>query len=298
MSIESQFDQIAVVGVTTLRDLDIKCLQSMSKAKVIIFDCIKDVADTIIDETDCLLVNIRTEINASLLAAARKLRYIGVYGSSLSNIDIEAATRLRIQVDKVVNYCDIETAEFVLFVAYALARGLLRDDWPEYPYSLYGKTLGIVGMGSVGMSLCQLVRGIGMRVLYYSRTRKPELEDGCIIYSSLEDVVSNSDIISLQVPPHTQALTAEDFSRMRDSAVLINTCIGQVFREEDAIAWLSFRPNTVIFDAIAAQTYERIFSQGNAIRVEHAAYATAESISRRQEKFIQNVRTFIQGIAE
>lgn len=299
MSIASKFDQIAIVGITTLDDQNTKCLQSISKAEVANFNCLEDAGDTIIDQTDCLLVNIQTEINASLLTAAMNLRYIGVYGSSLNNIDMEAATRLGIQVDKVTDYCDTETAEFVLFVAYALARGLLRDNWPAYPYSLYGKTLGIVGMGSVGISLCKLARGVGMRIVYYSRTRKPEIEDACITYSSLKNVMCSSDIISLHVPPHTQVLTAQDFACMRNSAVLVNTCIGQVFCEEGLIKWLLCPSNTAIFDAIAASSYERIFSQSNAIRVEQAAYATSESISRRRHKFIQNVRTFlIQTLAK
>ncbi|MEH2004552.1 NAD(P)-dependent oxidoreductase [Nostoc sp.] len=287
------FDQLVIVGITTLRDQDLKCLQSISKAQVAIFSSIEDVVDPIVSQTDCLLVNIQTIVDASLLKKVTKLRYIGVYGSSLRNIDIEVATRLGIQVSPVVGYCDTETAEFVIFVAYALARGLLRDDWPEFPYSLHGKTMGIIGMGKTGTSLCKLARGIGMGVLYYSRTLKPELEDTYIAYSKLEDVVSKSDIISLHVPPYTQALSAEDFSYMRNSAVLVNTCIGQVFREEDLIKWLSLRSNTAIFDSIAARAYERVFLQSNVIRVERAAYATSESIMRLREKLIQNARTFL-----
>ncbi|NER94317.1 MAG: hypothetical protein F6J86_10830 [Symploca sp. SIO1B1] len=287
------FDQLVIVGITTLDDQDLKYLQSISKAKVTTWSCIEDVAELLVPEMDGLLVSIRTKIDASLLEKARKLRYIGVSGSSLNNIDMEAATRLGIQVSNVVGYCDTETAEFVIFVAYALARGVLRKDWPEFPYSLHGKTLGIIGMGRTGTSLCKLARGIGMHVLYYSRTRKPELEDTCIAYSKLEDVVFKSDIISLHVPPHTQALTAKDFSRMRHSAVLVNTCIGQIFREEDLIKWLSLRSNTAIFDSISARAYERVFSQKNAIRLEAAAYATSESMMRIREGLLQNARTFL-----
>jgi lactate dehydrogenase-like 2-hydroxyacid dehydrogenase len=296
MSKEFTFNRITIIGIAELPNSILNLLQDLSQAEVIVFEKIEDVNETIIHQTDCLLVSIRVKINASVLTVAKKLRYIGVYGSSLNNIDLDIATQLGICVSKIVGYCDRETAEFIIFAVGALVRGLLRDDWPKIPYSLYGKTFGIVGMGNVGMSLSQLAISMGMQVLYYSKTRKTTLENHQLRYADLQQLLSQSDVISLHVPPHVRALTTEDFSYLRHQTILVNTCIGSVFDDQDLIKWLSCSENTVIFDALAAQTYPNVFSRSNVIRCKPSAYATLESISTRQEKFIQNLYDFIENV--
>ncbi|KZL51069.1 hypothetical protein A2T98_04145 [Nodularia spumigena CENA596] len=296
MSKEFTFNRITIIGIAELPEPILDRFQELSQAEIIIFEKIEDANETIINQTDCLLVSIRININASFLTESKKLKYVGVYGSSLNNIDLDMATQLGICVSKVVGYCDRETAEFVILVVGALVRGLLRNHWPEFPYSLHGKTLGIVGMGNVGMSLSRLAISMGMQVLYYSKNRKPTLENHQLKYADLPQLLSQSDIISLHVPPHVRALTTKDFSYLRRQAILVNTCIGRVFDEQDLIKWLSCSDNTVIFDALAAQTYPNVFSQSNAIRCQQSAYATLESISTRQEKFIQNLYDFIENV--
>jgi phosphoglycerate dehydrogenase-like enzyme len=296
MSKKFTFNRITIIGIAELPDSILNLLQDLSQAEVIVFEKSEDANETIINQTDCLLVSIRVKINASVLNVAKKLRYIGVYGSSLNNIDLDIATQLGICVSKVVGYCDRETAEFIIFAVGAVVRGLLRHDWPKIPYSLYGKTLGIVGMGNVGMSLSQLAISMGMQVFYYSKTRKTALENHQLRYADLQQLLSQSDVISLHVPPHVRALTTEDFSYLRHQTILVNTCIGRVFDDQDLIKWLSCSENTVIFDAIAAQTYPRVSSQSNAIRCKQSAYSTLESISSRQDKFMQNVYDFIESI--
>jgi hypothetical protein len=296
MSKTFTFNQVTIVGIAELPNSILDRIQSLSQAEVVIFNQIEDANDIILHQTDCLLVSIRVRVDVALLTAVKKLRYIGVYGSSLNNIALDIAARRGICVSKVVGYCDRETAEFVIFAVGALVRGFLRQDWPKFPYSLYGKTLGIVGMGNVGISLSQLAIGMGMQILYYSKTRKPTLENHQLKYANLPQLLAQSDVISLHVPPHVQALTREDFSYLRSQAILVNTCIGRVFDEQDLIPWLSCSDNTVVFDAIAAQTYPRVFSQSNAIRCQQSAYSTSESISSRQEKFMQNLYDFIESI--
>jgi lactate dehydrogenase-like 2-hydroxyacid dehydrogenase len=297
MSKKFTFNRITIIGIAELPNSILNLLQDLSQAEVIVFEKIEDANETIIHQTDCLLVSIRVKINASVLTVTKKLRYIGVYGSSLNNIDLDIANQLGICVSKVVGYCVRETAEFIIFAVGALVRGLLRHDWPKIPYSLYGKTLGIVGMGNVGMSLSRLAISMGMQVLYYSKTRKPTLENHLLKYADLQQLLSQSDVISLHVPPHVRALTTEDFSYLRRrQAILVNTCIGRVFDEQDLIKWLSYSENNVIFDALADQSYSNVFFQSNVIRCKPSAYATLESISTKQEKFIKNVSDFIENV--
>ncbi len=89
MSKKFTFNRITIIGIAELPDSILNLLQDLSQAEVIVFEKSEDANETIINQTDCLLVSIRVKINASVLNVSKKLRYIGVYGSSLNNIDLD-----------------------------------------------------------------------------------------------------------------------------------------------------------------------------------------------------------------
>ncbi|MHA1829689.1 MAG: NAD(P)-dependent oxidoreductase, partial [Candidatus Heimdallarchaeaceae archaeon] len=106
----------------------------------------------------------------------------------------------------------------------------------------YGKTLGIIGFGRIGQAVARRAQGFGMKVLYYSRTRKPELEKELgVEYASLHDLISQSDYVSLHTPysPETHHLIAEkELNLMKPTAYLINTARGKVVNEKRLIEHL------------------------------------------------------------
>ena len=100
MSKEFTFNRITIIGIAELPEPILDRFQELSQAEIIIFEKIEDTNETIIHQTDCLLVSIRININASFLTESKKLKYVGVYGSSLNNIDLDMATQLGICVSK------------------------------------------------------------------------------------------------------------------------------------------------------------------------------------------------------
>lgn len=116
--------------------------------------------------------------------------------------------------------------------------GQMRYNWPGIPgvNGLYGKTIGIIGMGEIGSLACQKARALGMRVLYFNRTRLPEAyEAACgVEYRTLDELLEESDIVSLHATFHAgggKLIDAERLARMKRGAIFINTGRGQLVDE-------------------------------------------------------------------
>lgn len=201
-----------------------------------------------IADADALIVRNRTQVNLALLAAAPKLRVVGRLGVGLDNIDVLACAKRGIEVIPATGANALAVAEYVIATAMLLLRGayaasaeVVAGDWPRTQLSngreIAGKTLGVVGLGSIGRLTAQLARGLGMRIVGCDPDLPPSspvwVEEG-VGCAALDAVLRDADVVTLHVPaaPRTRRLIdASRLSAMKPDAVLINTSRGGVVDE-------------------------------------------------------------------
>ncbi|GAA5916262.1 hypothetical protein JCM6882_005061 [Rhodosporidiobolus microsporus] len=174
------------------------------------------------------------------------LQFIASNGAGYDAIDITAATSHRVQVANVPTVVDAPTADTALFLLLGALRqfgraqkNLREGKWHQdlgLSNDPAGKVLGIVGMGGIGRAFAHRARALGMTIRYHNRSQlSPELEDGAEYISSLDELLSTADVVSLNLPLNAKTkhtMGAAQFKRMKKSAVLVNTARGGVVDEQ------------------------------------------------------------------
>jgi (S)-sulfolactate dehydrogenase len=198
---------------------------------------------------DGLIVRNRTQVDAALVAAAVRLKVIGRLGVGLDNIDVPACEARGIQVIPARGANALAVAEYVIGAAMHLLRGtflasesVAAGEWPRNALShgreIAGKTLGVVGFGSIGQLTGRLARALGMTVIGFDA----QIPASAAVWAEqhtaprrFDDLLRNADVVSLHVPltPATRHLIdAEKLALMKPDAVLINSARGGVVDEE------------------------------------------------------------------
>ncbi len=201
-----------------------------------------------IADVDGLLCLLTDRIDAEVLAAAPRLKIVANMAVGYNNIDVAAATARRVAVTNTPGVLTETTADLAFALILATMRRLGEAErflragkWKHWSATLllgsdvYGKTLGIVGMGAIGKAVARRARGFDMPLLYHNRKpdRAAEAELGAR-YVSLDELLSQADIVTLHTPytPETHHLIgAPELKRMKPSAFLINTARGAVVDE-------------------------------------------------------------------
>ena len=197
---------------------------------------------------DGLIVRNRTHVNAALLESAPRLAVVGRLGVGLDNIDLPACDARNIVVIPAIGANAQAVAEYVIATAMLLLRGaygstqpVARGEWPRPALSngreLGGKTLGLIGFGSIGRLTGRLARALGMRVIAFdanvpASTAVWDVEATTAM--PFDAVLANADVVSLHVPltPETRNLIdAENVAKLKSDAILINTARGGVVDE-------------------------------------------------------------------
>ena len=192
------------------------------------------------------LINIMDRLDGPTMNAAPNLKIISQLGVGVDHIDVAEATRRGILVGNTPGVLAKSTADLAFTLLMCAARRVSESDhWVRdkrwqlafHPLGwlgvdIHGSTLGIIGMGEIGLEMVKRAQGFDMKVVYFSRTRKPELETQYgIEYADRPDLLSGSDFVSLHVPltPETHHFIGEaDLRMMKPTAILINTARGPV----------------------------------------------------------------------
>lgn len=254
-----------------------------------------------IGDADCVLVSWRTPIGRDILDACPSIKYIGLccslYGEQSSNVDLVAAQERGIVVTGVKDYGDEGTVEFIFASLINLYLGLGKRWWSDEPTELAGKTLGIVGMGTVGRMVAAVAKCFGMNVLYYSRTRKQDVEAAGAGYRELGELLPQCDVVTVHLPRNAQLFGEDEFALMRGQAVFVNTSLGQPYDEKAFFDWIRKRSgNYAVFDLSGSGTLaERFRAHENIILHPRSSGLTAEAKVRLTEKVLQNMVDFLRG---
>lgn len=200
-----------------------------------------------IDGLLCLLTD---KIDGDLLDLNPNLKVIANYAVGFNNIDVDACTKRGIPVSNTPGVLTDTTADFAWTLLMATARRLVEADrftragkykgWGPMLMlggDVYGKTLGVIGMGRIGQAFVKRAKGFDMRVIYYDafrRSGEEEKELG-IEYREFEDLLKEADFISIHVPliPETEHLIGKkELEMMKKTAYLINTARGPIIDEK------------------------------------------------------------------
>jgi glyoxylate reductase len=197
-------------------------------------------------QADGILIMREDKIDAAMLEQADRLRVVSTMAVGYDNIDIAAATRLRIRVGFTPGVLSETTADLAFSLLMAAARRIVESDryvregrWQYWsPTLMLGQdihkaTLGIIGLGRIGLEMAKRARGFEMKVLYYNRTRKPAEEEKKwgVEYAGLGDLLARADFVSLHVPLNQETrhlIGTNELAMLKPSAILINTSRGSV----------------------------------------------------------------------
>src|SRR5262245_15845229 len=197
-------------------------------------------------EFDAVIIRSNNEITAEILAGAPRLRVVGRAGTGLDNVDVEAATRRGVVVMNTPGENAISTAEHTLSMLLALARRIPAADrsvkagkWERNKFQgveVCGKTLGIVGLGRIGVQIAKRAGAFGMRVLAHDPFVGTDMvRDATIELVPLDDLLANADFITVHTPltPKTQHLIGRrELERTRPGVRILNCARGGIIADE------------------------------------------------------------------
>ena len=197
-------------------------------------------------EADGILTNIMDRIDADVFQAAHRLKVVSQLGVGVDNIDVAEATRRGVLVGNTPGVLAKATADIAFGLLMSAARRISEGDrwlragnWKMQYHPMvwlgaevHGATLGIVGMGQIGVEMAKRARGFDMRVIYYSRTRKLELESQLgMEYFEPSDLLSTADFVTLHIPLTLETrhfIGEQELQLMKPTAILINAARGAV----------------------------------------------------------------------
>lgn len=202
-----------------------------------------------------LIVRNRTQVNRELIAQAPRLKVVGRLGVGLDNIDMLLCQEKGISVYPAVGANARAVAEYVIATAFILLRGaymaspqVAAGEWPRTGLSngleLAGRTLGLVGFGGIGRLTASLAKALGMKVVAYDpivNAADSVWRETGVGKMSLDELLQNSDVVSLHVPLNEETrhlIDARRIALMKKQAVLINSSRGGIVNEQALVAAL------------------------------------------------------------
>jgi len=265
---------------------------------------------------DAALTMVTDHIDGELLAASPRLRIIANLAVGYDNVDPAVAAEAGVWLTNTPGVLAETTADFAFALLLAAARHVVASDrdtraggwttWSPTAFlgqDIHGATLGIVGMGEIGEAMARRAAGFDMRVLYASRTRKPQLESRYgYEWTTLDELLQQSDFVSLHTPltPETRHLIgARELSLMKPTAILINTARGQVI-DQDALV-TALRSGRIAGAALDVTDPEPLpldsplYALSNVIITPHIASASLATRSRMAEMAVANILAVLAG---
>ena len=267
---------------------------------------------------DVLVPTITDRIDADLIAgAAGALRMIANFGAGTEHIDVAAAQARGILVTNTPGVLTEDTADLAMTLILAVSRRVVEgaealragrfEGWtPTWMMGrkLWGKRLGIVGMGRIGQALARRARAFGLQVHYHNRKPlSPMIEEelAATYWDDLDAMLPRMDLISLNTPatPETRhILSADRLSRLRPHAVVVNTARGELIDEAAlARALIENRLGGAGLDVFEHEpaVHPDLLHHPRAVLLPHLGSATVESRQDMGDRVILNVMTFANG---
>jgi glyoxylate reductase len=268
---------------------------------------------------EVLVPTVTDRIDKSILMqAGPQLKLIANFGNGVDNIDVETAIARGIAVSNTPGVLTEDTADMTMALIMAVSRRLIEgarvigsdNVWQGWSPTwmlgsrLWGKRIGIIGMGRIGTALARRAKAFGMQIHYHNRkpvNPKIEAELDATYWESLDQMLARMDIISVNCP-HTPAtyhlLSARRLKLMKKDAILVNTARGEVI-DENALARMLEAGE---LGGVGLDVFEhepavnpRLLKSKKAVLLPHMGSATLEGRIDMGEKVIINIKTWADG---
>ena len=279
----------------------------------------KDLVIQKAQECDGMMIESNDIMDDEVFSAAERLKVVGTRAIGIDNIDLDSATRNGVRIGNTPGILHESCADFTFGLILSLARQVTRSnrkviegEWKIFdqtPYlgtDVYGKTLGLIGLGLIGTAVAKRAKGFDMDILYHSRTRKPDAEKkyGLRCAPDLDELLSSSDYISVHVPlgPETQGfIGSKEIKKMSKDAFLINTSRGGTV-DPDALreALMAGEIAGAALDVTSPEPIlpdDPLVHMENVIVTPHIASASAATLRRMGLMAADNVIKHLKGEA-
>lgn len=296
-------------------DLSWETLEALGDVEVYPRTAPEDVIDRCFN-AEIILTN-KVVINKQILVSLPRLKYIGVLATGYNVVDVDTASDLDIIVTNIPAYSTDSVVQMTFAHILTMTNRVehytqqnRNGRWsnnPDFVYwdtpliELAGKTMGIVGLGNIGMKVAQLARCFGMEVYAFTSKASSLLPEG-IQKTTFDGLLSVSDILSLHCPLNRstrEMINASSLAKMKEGALLINTGRGPLVNEADvAEALRSGHLGGYGADVMCQEPPAEdnpLFSAPNAYITPHIAWATFEARKRLIAIAVGNVKAFIDG---
>jgi glyoxylate reductase len=257
-------------------------------------------------------------IDREIIECAKNLQVISTYSVGYDHIDLDAAKRKNIKIGYAPDVLTGATADLTIGLILDVMRRITEGDrliraggWRQIfgPHDyvgvdLEGKTLGILGMGRIGQAVVKRAKGFGLSIQYHTRTRLPKSQERKlgIKYVSFNDLLKNSDILSIHTPYRKEThhlMNLKTMKKMKRSAILINTARGKIINEKDLVKVLKAK----IIAGAALDVFEKepigknhkLTRMQNVVLTPHIGSSSAETRAKMAQITIQNL---ILGLQE
>lgn len=315
--------KIVILDASTLtinKDIDFSIFDRLGEVTVYPFTKDEQVAERI-KEADVVLCN-KSPMSRENIDKAPHLKYIGLFATGYNNIDLEVTRERGITVCNAGSYSTEAVAQHVFalilhfyntvakYDEFVKKEGWIKTD-KFSPFmemkELYGKTIGIIGYGSIGKKVAKVADAFGMNVLAYSRSalkqqNTSDTTQEIATICDIDTILKKADIVTIHCPLNNDSkgmCNIEFFQKMKQDALFVNTSRGGVVNEDDLYRALT---QDIIrgaaLDVIAKEPMEKDFKLLNAknvIMTPHAAWAPVETRTRLVQIVAENLENWLSG---
>tara|TARA_R110002050_G_scaffold83889_8_gene179292 strand:+ start:327 stop:1289 length:963 start_codon:yes stop_codon:yes gene_type:complete len=260
----------------------------------------------------------KTPLPKDVIHKAENLKYIGVLATGYNVVDVETAKESGIIVTNVPAYSTVSVAQFTMALLLEMCHhignhnnAVKKGEWEQSPdfcfwnsplIELEGKTLGIIGFGSIGQATAKIAQAFGLNILFNNRSKKPELESVSCKQVELDGLFSKSDIISLHCPLFESTegiINSKNILKMKDGVMIINTARGGLVVEQDlSDALNSGKVSCAAVDVVSEEPIKAdnpLLKAKNCIITPHIAWAPKEARTRLMHVTVENLEAFLKG---
>ena len=266
------------------------------------------------EEADAVIIRVG-QLTAEIMDRCPHLKVIGITGVGYDRVDVKHASKKDIPVVWTPGANSLSVAEHTVALMFAAAKNITESDrelrqgsWKirdaGRSFELFGKTVGIIGVGAIGVHVARICQGIGMKTIGFSHSgnRKKVEAAGCGYCETLEELLQKSDFVTIHNPltPETEnMITARELGRMKKTAILINTSRGPIVNEKDLAAALDggviAGAGIDVFGKEPAEPDNPVFSAKNTVVTPHLAALTREAKTRMHVNCVKGVLALLSG---
>ena len=311
--------KIGILDAATLtinNDIDFSIFDRFGEVKIYDFTKDEEIPERIKD-ADVILCN-KSSMSEKDLSGAKNLKYIGLFATGYNNVDLEYTRKHGITVCNAGSYSTEAVAQHVFAFILHYYNTISRYDefvknkgWINTnkfsPFmemkELFGKTIGIIGYGSIGQKVAVIANAFGMNVLAYSRSAlKEKIQSDEVTYAAVDEILGKSDIVTIHCPLNKDSekmCNKEFFTKMKKDSLFINTSRGGVVNQED-LMW-ALNNNVIQYAALDVIEKEpmpedcKLIETKNLVITPHAAWAPLETRERLIKIVSKNLQKWVAG---